>query len=88
MTTTKQVTIAELRKEVSARRGLKHIRYGVFIRPFLPTTEGHGFSGCALVTVSKKDFLRAAERLLENLEARGAKIELDIPTADFECFSI
>ena len=88
MTTTKQVTIAELRKEVSARRGLTRTRYGVFIRPFLPTSESQGFPGCALVTVSKKEFLRTAEHLLENLEARGAKIELGIPTADFESFTI
>lgn len=68
-------------------KGLKHVHYSIFVRPFLLTQDNRGFEGCALVTVSKKQFIATALHLLEGLEARGAKITISVPSADFESFT-
>jgi len=82
------VTIAELEKEVMARRPIKRIRYCVWVRPFLPTRDALGFEGCGLVNVTRSEFIRVARDLLRNLEKRGARIELTIPEEDFDAFII
>lgn len=75
-------------REINKRRGLKHVRYCVFIRPFLPIGDGRGFEGCSLVSVTKKEFVRTVEDLLRDLGERGAKITLTVPTEDFEAFIV
>ena len=88
MSEKKLVGINDLIKEIGKRRGLKNIRYCVWVRPFMPTTEDRGFQGTALVNVTRKEFIKAATNLLINLEARGARIELSIPTENYEEFII
>lgn len=75
-------------KEVNKLRKLKHVRFRIFVRPFLPTENNMGFEGCSLVKVSKKQFLEIINDLLNVLEQRGAKIKLTIPEEDFESFII
>ena len=67
---------------------LKSIRYGFFVRPFMPTEGDRGFEGCALVMCTKKEFLQVAKTLLINLEKRGAKLRVNVPTEDFEAWVV
>jgi len=82
------VNTAEALKLINRRTGLKHIGYAVFIRPLLPTDGNQGFPGAALVNVKKADFIAALKHTLEHFEKRGGKIELTVPTEDFESFVI
>lgn len=75
---------------------LKSIRYGFFVQPFMPTGPATvsdepgemGFEGCAMVMCTKKEFLRVAKTLLINLEKRGAKLRVNVPTGDFEAWVV
>jgi hypothetical protein len=81
-------TRAEAIKEICKRRKIKKVGYAVFIRPFLPTQDNRGFEGCTMIYVTRKDFIKAVNGLLNVLEERGAKLELTAPTEDFESFII
>lgn len=81
-------TREEAIKEINKRRGLKHIGYRVYVKPFLPVYDKQGFPGLTSVAVSKKVFIHAIEECLRNFEERGAKIELRIPENDFGSFYI
>lgn len=81
-------TIEEATKEVNKRRNLKHVKYGIFSRPHLPTTDNKYFPGLCLVIVSKKAFLKAISDSLRHFQERGAKIELTIPEDNYESFCI
>lgn len=81
-------TTAEAIKELNKRRGLKHIKYGVYVRPFLPTSDNRGFPGLCIASVTKSVFIKALKDCLCNFEERGGKIELTVPTEDFESFLI
>lgn len=86
---TQQVfTLKELKKAVNKKSTLKHIGYRLFVHPFMPTDEKMGFQGCAIARVSRKEFLRVATDLLENLEKRGAKLNVTIPGRDYESWII
>jgi hypothetical protein len=80
-------TRAQAIKEIHKQRKLKH-GYAVFIRPFLPTSDGRGFEGCSLVHVTRKEFVKTVNDLLNRLEERGAKLELIVPTEDYESFIV
>ena len=83
-------TREEALREINKRRGLKRAGgYQVFTRPFLPVgDDGRGYEGCALVSVTKKEFIRAIESSLRNLEERGARITLMVPTEEYEAYII
>jgi len=82
------VTAEEAIKLINKRTGLKHIGYMVGVRPHLPIGDNKYFPGLALVRVSKAQFIRAIKDSLEYFEKRGAKIEMRVPTEDFDSFSI
>jgi DUF438 domain-containing protein len=86
--TIKICTTEEAIKEVNKKRGLKHIGYRVYVRPFLPTDEQKGFPGMTTVKVKKADFIKAIKDCLEHFEGRGARIELRVPDCDFGSFYI
>lgn len=89
MSIKKICTKEEAMKEVNRRLGFKRTGYRVFVRPFLPTQDSKGFDGCALVSVTKKEFLKLIDDLIGGtLGGRGAKIEMTIPTADYESFIV
>jgi len=90
MTTEITVTAEEAIKIVNKRHNLKHIGYRVFIRPYLPIdgTDGKVFPACALVKVSKAAFIEAIEDACRGLSERGARITMNVPTEDFQSFTI
>ena len=88
MSTQVTVTAAEAIKLINKRTGLKNVGYTVLIRPYLPTSENMAFPGCALVSITKAEFIRTVKSALEHFEDRGAKIEMRVPTQDFESFCI
>lgn len=81
-------TKAEAIIEINKRRGLKHVGYGAFVRPFLPTSEDRGFEGCGIIKTTKNGFLELLDSLLDQLDKRGAKVELTVPTEDYESFYV
>jgi hypothetical protein len=84
----KECTIQEAIKEVNKKRNLKHIGFRVRTTPHLPTGDDKYFPGMSSVKVSKVVFIDTIKDCLEHFEPRGAKIELTIPTVDFESFYI
>ena len=83
-----ECTIQEAIKEINKKRSLKHISFRVRTRPHLPTGDNKYFPGLSSVKVSKKVFIDTIKDCLEHFEPRGAKIELSIPTQDYESFYI
>lgn len=69
-------------------KGKKHIRFNVFVRPWLPTTDDLGFIGCVIVPVSKKTFIKCCHDSLIFFTIRGASLSMKVPEKDFGSFSI
>lgn len=59
------------------------VRFQVFVRAWLPTTEGRGFEGSCCLGVSRTDMLTCIERCCSDvLAGRGAKVELNLRPAE------
>lgn len=83
------ITSAEIESTIRKySKGLKRVRFCVFVRAWLPTSEDKGFTGCALAHVSKKEFIRVCKDSLGTLELRGAKLAINVPEEDHGSFSI